>query len=711
MSSQGESCDIFGSLLTTVHYPAANRSCDQIIPTWPIKINDDFKVMQDGDLINLFVINGEIIIVKKSVKSIKVQKINIMQAKFECHAMLEIFDVARSVPIKDQYNLLDTSSMNIISQKCNNPSSMQGILEIKRDLFCSIFSLKNVLEKSWMFMCSDENGKVFSFPVTMGMKGDRIDSFDGKNVLCDLKQPLLNMLVAEVKDFSLKDDETGHKRHKNAPEEHLTTLKETLKGDDVLMLVGKLGKVVIILRQIKGCQMSVFNMCHVPGPVLSVSSTKDLLISVTGESLHISKLFICLHIENGQQVSISPILKPVYTMNISVSCIPRTILSSATAGDCNINFNCANREGHILDIMLDHVAESDASLKSTEPSEINYLIKTLESSQKDLNKLKSLLMGQDCRLQYLEMAASLTATIMNNLKSDENQSCLKVSKSNLFCNIDCLSMDADGTLYLDITIHNDSEYNLPEDCLVQCVGEARQRTMNSSFGELTAFSKVFPLRSMKASSFMRYKYHVSFSEMQIFLPVRFDFNLSIKFPQPSTTNATVGAESLIPDVTLPLNSHTITILDILNIQDGQVQQDGPYLSNANYQLHQTCLLCSAFEFVPNKDVPTEPKSLTIPPFFCQCLFHDGEPSNSTNAIETLLSKLFPYNDQKTFANYGTTFLLELPCKHQATMSLVIEKVTKKDGVTDVPSILLECHNVHLLLALHSAILHRFEVSK
>ena len=709
-NSEGNSSDVFGALLQEDHCPANVKSSNQMKPKWPIKIDDNCKLIQNDHITDFFIINGEAVILMGSNDSIKLQMLTAVHNGMQCRTLLEILFQKPNSFMKYPLKLTYT---NIIEQK-GNPSKGSGIIELKRDLFCSLFSLRNALQKSLIFICGEQSGRVSICPFAIGSQEAVTYYSDAIDIFCDMGQPLLMVLPANIKEFCVFGMETISTRNKDAVESSIASIKETLKSEDILVLIGSEGKIIIAMVPVKECMMSMFSMCHVSGPIVSGSILDDVLVYATHGSLHLSKLSVSLHVGDQQKLAISPSFKPVYSIMLPVTCISKHLISSPIR-DSGINFYCADAEGWALGVMIDNT--TDNMCRSDPTLNINFLLKTLENLQTDCNRWESLLKKQNSTLEELQVAASLTTAILDGTKRDDKITS-QMSKSAVYCGFDSVSMGTDGVLYLDIRVHNNSDYVLPSNWFLQFAGEARQTTSNFQHGNLKQFSKVFSLYSLHPKTEMQIKSSINVKELQVTLPIEIEFKLAIPFHELGSTAEEPASKHKKSYSILPLNSCIVTVLDILHLSDGQCPNERTNTADSlchSYHFGLPCHFCyllpacSSFDKIPNSCKKLSSNNLTIfsvPSLAVKSLLQDENPEDF---VKIIMAHLFPYNSHTSVLKYGTSLQLKLPCKQQARLSLVFDANNGKNSSPGVPRVQLEGCCLSLLLAIHSAILNRFKV--
>ena len=713
VSSESSSSDIFGALLQSEQHPTYAGLSSQMKKNWPIKIDGkNHRLIQDANIIDFFVFNENIIIVKDIDGRIKIQLLTTMHDEVECRTLLE-FSKSKShlqYPPNGTY-------MNFICQKAT-PSSASGIIELKRDLFSSLFTLTSALQNSLIFIYGDQNGKISTYPVAVGTERATASFIDTVDIFCDMGQPLLCVLFANVKQFFVCGKETTDSRSRDAIERQINNVKEAFGNENAMLLVGRCGKIIVVLNQIKQCAMTMFNTCHVLGPILTASAMNDFLIHATGDTLHLSQLSMSLHVQDKDKPSLSPSFKPVYSIALPISCISQNSISE-TEVSSRICFYCADTDGQLLDVVIDD--KSDNQSNSELAPNINLLLKMLENSQGDFERLQSLLKKQDQMLEELQMAASLTADLIHDLEGNGNIGS-QVLRPIVYCSLDSVLMGTDGKLYLDIRIHNTSQHMLSSNWFLQFVGEARQATNNMLYGNLKKFSMFFPLQSLQPKTDMQWKSSINVKELQVFLPIKVEFKLAIPFHESHISAEETASNGKNLFNILPLNSCIITIMDLLHVSDGQSLKGRSSRNNPTSQSNcssSTCYFCHTltgphtYDSIAHCNRKTSPENhvvFSIPSLILQSFLQSVKPPNAEECAKIVMAHLFPFTSRSSFVEYGTSLHLELPCRQHARLSIIFDATNFARGTTTVPRLQLEGHCLSLLLAIHSAVVYRLMVS-
>ena len=713
MKRQDDSNDIFGALLQP-QQPSVNAKKDgQCKSKWPIKIDETHRVIKEVDICDFFVINEEVIIVKVVNKSIEIQGLKVLDIGVECRPLFTVIEGISDLCVKFPSTY---AYMNIICQK-NILSQASGIVELERNLFSSLFSLTNALQRSLIFIYGDENGNICMFPFVIGMQEAKVlDYSSSANVFCSMGQPLIAMLCSTVKEFSVCGTETVSTRDRDTIDKNISSIKEAYRKETVLVLVGSIGKVIIILHKSEEYVVSMFNTCHISGPILSATTVDDLLIYGTGDSLHLSKMVISLQVEDRKKLSIVPSLQPLYSVALPIISISKNIIATAMRHS-KLDFYCADANGWILKVFVDDMYENIET--SSISSDINYLLNTLEGLQKNSHEWQSMLEKQNSVLGQLQIAASMTSNIMQSRGDDKIG--LQIAKPSVYCCLDSVSIGTDGVLYLEISIHNLPDYALQSNWFLQFVGKARQTTSNALYGSLKKFSKIVALHSLQSNTVMQWKMSINIEELQVFPPIEIEFKLAIPF-QTFYSSRLKTAEMIEGScIVVPLNSVIVTVLDIMLIYDCQILKEE---ANGNdsifHSQHGNCVchLCSVlpvfssiecgqynFENTPVKEFVV----LTVPSLALQCLLQDEEQNDAKGFVKILTAHLFPYNSSTSVVEFDSSLLLVLPCKQQIKISLCYDSCDGGNASTSVPRLQLEGYCLPLLLAVYSAILVRLKV--
>ena len=714
LKRQDESNDIFGALLQPQESPVTTKKDDQFMSKWPIKVDETHRAIQEVDICDVFVINGEVIIVKVVNKSIEIQELKFLDIGVECRPLFTVIegisDLCVNFPSTYAY-------MNIICQK-NVLLQASGIIELERNLFSSLFSLTNALQRSLIFIYGDENGNILMCPFAIGMQEGKVLKYsDSANVFCSMGQPLIAMLCCTVKEFSVLGTGTVSAKDKDTIDKSIASVKEAYTKETVLVLVGSLGKVIIILDKLEEYIVSIFNTCHVSGPILSATTLDNLFIYGTGDSLHLSKMVISLQVEDKKKLSIVPSLQPVYSIALPVIGISKNIIKT-TVRDSKLDFYCADANGWILKVFIDNVFQNIET--SSISSNINYLLTTLESLQKDFHEWQSMLEKQNSVLGELQNAASMTTNVMQS-RDDEFAS--ELTKPSAYCCLDSVSIGTDGVLYLEISIHNLPNYALQSNWFLQFVGKARQKASNSLYGSLKKFSKIVALHSLQLKAVIQWKISFNIEELQIFLPIEIEFKLAIPFHE--SYNSRLKTAEMIEGscIVLPLNSVIITVLDIMHIHNYQSlieeasRNDAIFHSQHGNCVCHFCSVLPVFSSIECRQYNCKNAQvkgfivLSVPSLALQCLLQDEKQNDAKVFVKMLIAHLFPYNSSTSIVELDGPLLLVLPCQQQIRISLIYDSCDGSNVNTSVPRLQLEGYSLPLLLAIYSAILVRLQVWK
>lgn len=708
---QNDELDIFGSLLSNEQRKGNEKAFKQkqilLIPTI---VDDSSKLIEDRDICDFFIINSELFVVKESDNFIQILKLSDDR---ELQAVVKIVQPNANPGISSDPMLdkrVSTPSPLHIIHHYRLAASQSSISEISKSLFCSLFDVDNALNKSLILVFGDQHGRIFKLPFALDAQSEVSCVLGVQNLFFDLKQPLLDILKGSIREIVTQSDESV--RRKDGNEDNLISVNKALKGENVLMIVGIFGRIIVLLPQAKELRSLAFSTCHVPGPVSFAVAKDDILLSATHEKLNLLRLSVCVNTEDGSSTKVQASLIPAYTIAIPIASICKSVALSTNVESIMMSFYCVCTNGHVTH--MDIVSEDATVCKKNRASDVEYLLENLEKHKSDLGEWCKLNEGRDVILEDLMTTASLTVDILSCFKGNE-QTGWHTSNPRLYCKITDVLLVEDGILYVDITLHNDSDCILPANWKLQCVSTARKQTLNSTYGELKTLSKLLAVEPLRPKSKANYKYSFLLSELQIFLPMDLDFRLVIPPPADSSEHA-LALHNATSHIVLPLNICSVSGLDICRIKDGDFYEFGTNVSGINPYFHQRYSICSCCRDFSISDAlvtsgkdSKPPKTLPIPPAIMQRFSKDRMPKSAKDFQIDFLSCLFPCKMTEIHSHLNDSILLEMPCKQVVKLTFVFCTNFKQENTLEIPKMQLEGSNVALLLMVHSAILSRLEV--